>query len=70
MVRVHWRVFILLSDHSIILFFLPSDWGGYVSESSMPFILLVGSFRPEQVTDILDGFLNTVSKDNLKMSIS
>lgn len=36
-----------------------NDWGGYVSESSMPFILLVGSFRPEQVTDILDGFLNT-----------
>lgn len=26
----------------------------------MPFILLVGSFRPEQVTEILDGFLNTV----------
>ncbi|KAI7887274.1 uncharacterized protein EV154DRAFT_427234 [Mucor mucedo] len=36
------------------------DWGGYVSEASMPFILLVGSFRPEQVTEILDGFLNTV----------
>lgn len=36
------------------------DWGGYVSESHMPFILLVGVFRPEQVTEILDGFLNTV----------
>ncbi|CAO3664178.1 unnamed protein product [Rhizopus microsporus] len=36
-----------------------NDWGGYVSESSKPFILLVGSFRPEQVTEILDGFLNT-----------
>lgn len=39
---------------------LELDWGGYVSESSKPFILLVGSFRPEQVTEILDGFLNTV----------
>lgn len=38
------------------------DWGGYVSEASMPFILIVGSFRPEQVTEILDGFLNTVRK--------
>ncbi|EPB88136.1 hypothetical protein HMPREF1544_05080 [Mucor circinelloides 1006PhL] len=36
-----------------------NDWGGYVSESHMPFILLVGVFRPEQVTEILDGFLNT-----------
>ncbi|GAA5796488.1 hypothetical protein HPULCUR_001860 [Helicostylum pulchrum] len=36
-----------------------NDWGGYVSEASKPFILLVGSFRPEQVTEILDGFLNT-----------
>ncbi|KAI8981829.1 hypothetical protein BDF20DRAFT_863480 [Mycotypha africana] len=35
-----------------------NDWGGYVSVSSMPFILIVGSFRPEQVTEILDGFLN------------
>ena len=37
------------------------DWGGYVSESHMPFILLVGVFRPEQVTEILDVFLNTVN---------
>ncbi|KAI7900826.1 uncharacterized protein BX663DRAFT_532207 [Cokeromyces recurvatus] len=36
-----------------------NDWGGYVSESYKPFILLVGSFRSEQVTEILDGFLNT-----------
>ncbi|KAI8643141.1 hypothetical protein BD408DRAFT_415336 [Parasitella parasitica] len=36
-----------------------NDWGGYVSESHMPFILLVGVFHPEQVTEILDGFLNT-----------
>ncbi|KAI9281997.1 hypothetical protein BY458DRAFT_498627 [Sporodiniella umbellata] len=35
-----------------------NDWGGYVSDSSTPFILIVGSFRAEQVTDILDGFLN------------
>jgi hypothetical protein len=26
----------------------------------MPFILIVGSFRPEQVKEILDGFLNRV----------
>lgn len=38
-----------------------ADWGGYVSDSSKPFILIVGSFRAEQVTEILDGFLNTVS---------
>ena len=37
------------------------DWGGYVSDSSKPFILIIGSFRAEQVTEILDGFLNTVS---------
>ncbi|RCI03555.1 hypothetical protein CU098_001800, partial [Rhizopus stolonifer] len=36
-----------------------NDWGGYVSDSSKPFILIVGSFRAEQVTEILDGFLNT-----------
>lgn len=36
------------------------DWGDSVSESAKPFILLVGSFRPEQVTEILEGFLNTV----------
>ncbi|RCH92283.1 potassium channel, sub T, member 1, partial [Rhizopus stolonifer] len=36
-----------------------NDWGGHVSDSAKPFILLVGSFRPEQVTEILDGFLNT-----------
>lgn len=37
-----------------------------MSESHMPFILLVGVFRPEQVTEILDGFLNTVnSKEQL-----
>ncbi|KAG0945687.1 hypothetical protein G6F57_003887 [Rhizopus arrhizus] len=35
-----------------------NDWGGYVSDSSKPFILIIGSFRPEQVTEILDGFLN------------
>jgi hypothetical protein len=45
------------------------DWGGYVSETSKPFILLVGSFRPEQVTDILDGFLNTV-RDAICFNIS
>ncbi|OBZ91782.1 Potassium channel subfamily T member 1 [Choanephora cucurbitarum] len=36
-----------------------NDWGGHVPDSAKPFILLVGSFRPEQVTEILDGFLNT-----------
>lgn len=44
----------------ILNFLIILDWGGYVSEASMPFILIVGSFRPEQVTEILEGFLNTV----------
>ncbi|KAI8981503.1 hypothetical protein BDB01DRAFT_794345 [Pilobolus umbonatus] len=35
-----------------------NDWGGYVSESFEPFILIVGSFRHDQITEILDGFLN------------
>ncbi|KAG0768811.1 hypothetical protein G6F26_000843 [Rhizopus arrhizus] len=39
-----------------------NDWGGYVSDSSKPFILIIGSFRAEQVTEILDGFLNTQAR--------
>ncbi|KAI8332270.1 calcium-activated BK potassium channel alpha subunit-domain-containing protein [Chlamydoabsidia padenii] len=35
-----------------------NDGGGHVSKGSMPFILIVGSFRPEQVNDILGGFLD------------
>lgn len=35
----------------------------------MPFILLVGVFRPEQVTEILDGFLNTVTNTNGKQVV-
>jgi hypothetical protein len=38
------------------------DGGGHVSKGSMPFILIVGSFRPEQVSDILSGFLDRVSQ--------
>ncbi|KAG0194894.1 hypothetical protein DFQ28_002969 [Apophysomyces sp. BC1034] len=34
------------------------DGGGYVSKGDMPFILIVGTFTPEQANDILDGFLN------------
>ncbi|KAI7868459.1 hypothetical protein BDF14DRAFT_1793440 [Spinellus fusiger] len=34
------------------------DGGGYVSKGAVPFILIVGTFTPEQVSDILDGFLN------------
>lgn len=50
-----YRVF-----HAYLLYLI-LEWGGYVSENTKPFILLVGSFRPEQVTEILDGFLNTVT---------
>lgn len=33
---------------------------GHVSRgSTSPFILIVGSFTPDQVVEILDGFLNT-----------
>ncbi|KAI8089736.1 uncharacterized protein BX664DRAFT_264101 [Halteromyces radiatus] len=35
-----------------------NDGGGHVSAGSLPFILIVGSFRPEQVNDILGGFLD------------
>ena len=28
----------------------------------LPFILIVGAFRPDQVNEILDGFLNRVKK--------
>ncbi|KAI9009305.1 hypothetical protein CLU79DRAFT_806279 [Phycomyces nitens] len=34
------------------------DGGGSVSKGTMPFILIVGTFTPEQANDILDGFLN------------
>ncbi|CAO3617854.1 unnamed protein product [Cunninghamella echinulata] len=35
-----------------------NDGGGHVSKGSLPFILIVGSFTPGQVNDILDGFLD------------
>ncbi|KAI9250362.1 hypothetical protein EDC94DRAFT_637064 [Helicostylum pulchrum] len=35
------------------------DGEGHVSKGSTPFILIVGSFTPDQVVEILDGFLNT-----------
>ncbi|ORZ17354.1 hypothetical protein BCR42DRAFT_326519 [Absidia repens] len=35
-----------------------NDGGGHVNKGSLPFILIVGSFRPEQVNDILNGFLD------------
>ncbi|KAI7876619.1 hypothetical protein K492DRAFT_135059 [Lichtheimia hyalospora FSU 10163] len=35
-----------------------NEGGGHVSSGSMPFILIVGAFRLEQVNEILDGFLN------------
>lgn len=50
-----WRVVYILS-----LFI--TEGGGHVSSGSMPFILIVGAFRLEQVNEILDGFLNRVSK--------
>ncbi|ORY96781.1 hypothetical protein BCR43DRAFT_439453 [Syncephalastrum racemosum] len=34
------------------------DGGGHVAKGTIPFILIVGTFRPEQVEEILDGFLN------------
>ncbi|CAO3700020.1 unnamed protein product [Rhizopus stolonifer] len=36
-----------------------NEWGGCVSDSSKPFILIIGTFHQEQVIEILDGFLNT-----------
>jgi hypothetical protein len=36
------------------------DGEGHVSKGTSPFILIVGSFTPDQVIEILDGFLNTV----------
>ncbi|KAI9307677.1 hypothetical protein BJ944DRAFT_157570 [Cunninghamella echinulata] len=35
-----------------------NDGGGHVSKGSLPFILIVGSFTPGQVNDILNGFLD------------
>ncbi|KAI8886667.1 voltage-gated potassium channel [Backusella circina FSU 941] len=35
------------------------DGFGHVSKGSTPFILIVGSFTPEQAMEILNGFLNT-----------
>ncbi|KAI8145288.1 calcium-activated BK potassium channel alpha subunit-domain-containing protein [Fennellomyces sp. T-0311] len=35
-----------------------NDGGGQVSHGVLPFILIIGAFRPEQVSEILDGFLN------------
>ncbi|ORX56940.1 hypothetical protein DM01DRAFT_318668 [Hesseltinella vesiculosa] len=35
-----------------------NDGGGHVSKGSLPFILIVGTLRPEQVNDILQGFLD------------
>ncbi|KAI8068368.1 hypothetical protein BC940DRAFT_238176 [Gongronella butleri] len=35
-----------------------NDGGGHVSKGSLPFILIVGTLRPEQVNDILNGFLD------------
>lgn len=36
------------------------DGEGHVSRRTAPFILIVGSFLPDQVVEILDGFINTV----------
>jgi hypothetical protein len=44
-----------------LLSFFFLDWGGWVDDSALPFILIIGTFRPEQVVEILDGFLNSVS---------
>ncbi|KAI7848773.1 hypothetical protein BDC45DRAFT_522289 [Circinella umbellata] len=35
-----------------------NDGGGHVNHGVLPFILIVGAFRPDQVNEILDGFLN------------
>ncbi|CAO3633858.1 unnamed protein product [Cunninghamella blakesleeana] len=35
-----------------------NDGGGHVQKSSVPFILIIGSFTPDQAREILDGFLN------------
>ncbi|KAI9498900.1 calcium-activated BK potassium channel alpha subunit-domain-containing protein [Zychaea mexicana] len=32
--------------------------GGHVNHGVLPFILIIGAFRPDQVSEILDGFLN------------
>ncbi|KAI8394175.1 uncharacterized protein BYT42DRAFT_488398 [Radiomyces spectabilis] len=39
------------------------EGGGCVSKGAMPFILIVGVFRPDQVNDILEGFLNRENKE-------
>lgn len=36
---------------------------GHVSKGSTPFILIVGSFKFDQVVEILDGFLNKVRRE-------
>ncbi|CAO3628322.1 unnamed protein product [Cunninghamella echinulata] len=41
-----------------------NDGGGHVQKSAVPFILIIGSFIPEQVNDILDGFLNKENSEN------
>ncbi|KAI7863740.1 hypothetical protein BDF14DRAFT_1733553 [Spinellus fusiger] len=43
-----------------------NEGGGHVSRGAIPFILIVGSFNPEQANDILDGFLNT-AKSHLSL---
>ncbi|KAI8884052.1 voltage-gated potassium channel [Backusella circina FSU 941] len=40
------------------------DGEGHVSKNAIPFILIVGSFTPDQATEILDGFLNTENPQN------
>ncbi|KAI9316871.1 hypothetical protein BX666DRAFT_205904 [Dichotomocladium elegans] len=35
-----------------------NEGGGHVTSGAMPFILIAGSFRLDQVNEILDGFLN------------
>ena len=35
----------------------------------LPFILIVGAFRPDQVNEILDGFLNRVKKREKKKRV-
>jgi hypothetical protein len=49
-------------DPDFLLLLLFIDGGGHVTKGSLPFILIVGSFRPEQVNDILNGFLDRVSR--------
>ncbi|KAI8388327.1 uncharacterized protein BYT42DRAFT_559714 [Radiomyces spectabilis] len=41
-----------------------NDGGGHIGKGSMPFILIVGTFTPDQVNEIVDGFVNTENAES------